>query len=45
MTLAAGPGPCGDSGEHEWTLRSVEFDAGSVVEVFECVTCAAVDFR
>jgi len=45
MTLTTGAGSCVDACEHEWTLRSVEFDAGDAVQVFECVTCAAVDCR
>ena len=45
MTVTTGVGQCGEAGEHEWTLRLVEFDAGEAVQVFECVTCAAVDCR
>ncbi|WP_459983448.1 hypothetical protein [Nocardioides sp. AN3] len=42
MTIGATACP---EGEHEWVLRSVEFDDGEAVQLFECVTCSAVDIR
>lgn len=45
MTLTAGPQTCGGPDQHEWVLRTVDFEDGAAVRTFECLTCGCVDHR
>ncbi|MDH2413746.1 hypothetical protein [Nocardioides sp. CER19] len=45
MTATVPAASCGDAHNHEWKLKSIDFEDFGSVSVFECLLCGRADHR